>query len=214
MPIVGQSVVRKFFPNCISVIYKNDIVLLVSNYVENPLDIESNEDFLDLLKTNQMTASISEVFYDPIKTRKHYQQSIKALELGIQMQPEKHVFFYYELSIFHAFEICAKTINLRDLCHPLVIYLNNSESESDKDLLKTLYFWLLYERDTLKILNELHIHRSTLFYRINKIKEMIGSDLNDGNLIFQLILSFKIIQYFSGFVSKSDPYWLKHTPQL
>lgn len=210
VPTVGQAALRRFFPGCISVVYRDDIVLLIGNDPGAALAIDTNEDLIDLLESNQMKAGVSEVFHDPIQMRKHYQQSVKAIELGIQLKPNKYAYSYYQLSAFHAMEVCSKSISLRDLSHPVINQLNRSENESDKELLKTLYLWLFYDRDASKISEALYIHRSTLFYRLNKIKELIGSDLNDGELIFQLMFSFKIIEYFSSYVNPSDLYWFKH----
>lgn len=211
---VGQSSFRHFFPNCVSVIYKDDIILLISRDSKEELNAENNEAFLDLLETNNMKAGISEVFYDPIRMRHYYQQSVKALELGVDMQPEKQIYFYYQVSVFHAMEICAQSISLRDLCHPVIKDLNSSTDDGDTDLLKALYLWLYFCRDTTKITNTLHIHRSTLFYRLNKLKDILGGSLDDGNHVFQLMFSFKLIEYFSGFVKEEEPYWFKEVQDM
>jgi hypothetical protein len=37
----------------------------------------------------------------------------------------------------------------------------------------------------------LHLHRSTLYYRLDKITEVVGGDLRDGEARFELMLSLK-----------------------
>lgn len=211
VPLIEQSVIRRFFPGSISVVYHNDIVLLVSKNADEHFAVD-DEDFISLMNANHMSIGISEVFHDPVYIRKYYEQSAKAIELGKQLTGITSPYYYNPLSLFHALEICAKEISLRDLCHPVIADLNGSDNESDHELLKTLYLWLFCERNVDKITKRLHIHRSTLSYRIRKIKDMLGSDLNDGELVFHLMFSFKLIEYYSRFVDPDAAYWFKELP--
>lgn len=211
VPLIEQSVIRRFFPGSISVIYRNDVVLLVSRSAGESLTVD-DEEFLSLMDASHMKVGISEVFHDPMQMRKYYEQSIKAIELGEHLTSAKSPYHYNPLSLFHALEICSKEISLRDLCHPLVATLNGSHDEGDQELLKTLYLWLFCERDVDRITRILHIHRSTLSYRIRKIKDMLGNDMSDGELVFHLMFSFKLIEYYSGFVNPDATYWFKDLP--
>lgn len=197
MPQIQQSMVRSFFPGSTSVMYKDDIVLLLSCEEKEKIDIGAKTDFTEFLQNNHMKAGISEVFNDPICLRKYYGQAVKAIELGEKIYPQKQAYSYYDLSLFHIFELSEGQMDLKDLAHPLVLKLNSSGNPADKELLKTLYVWLSCGRNTEKITQILHIHRSTLYYRLNKIRDMLGEDLEDGEVSFRLMLSFKLIEYGS-----------------
>ena len=210
IPKQSQSIFRAFFPNSISVIYRDDIVLLCNKAKGIPEAIRENKKITDLLDAGNMTLGISDLFRDPIKMKKYYDQSIKAIELGQQIYPsESRCYNYYDISFFHAMEIAARSIKLRDLAHPIINELNDSDRSGDKELLKTLYLWLIYDKDADLITDKLHIARSTLFYRLNKIRDLIGSDLSDGNLQFQLMLSFKLAEYYTSMTDPDAPYWFK-----
>ena len=43
----------------------------------------------------------------------------------------------------------------------------------------------------------MHIHRSTFFYRIKKIEELLDMSITDSDLLFLYELSFKIWDYLS-----------------
>ena len=208
-PMLEQSLIRRFFPGSISVVYHNDIVLLVNTDFGPPLKKELEKEFFELVQTNHMLVGISEIFFDPSRTREYYQQTCKAISLGFKMQPSRCIYYYYQFSFFHAMEVCGKKVRIRDFCHPMIEELNRRNEKSDQELLKTLYVWLLYNRNVEKVTSVLHIHRSTLSYRIRKLKELLDSDLDDGDLIFQLMLSIKLIEYFSSFVDDTEHYWFK-----
>ena len=131
--------------------------------------------------------------------QRYYHQSVKALEFGRSVFSTGGAFRYSDYAIYHALELCTEQVDLRDLCHPGVLMLQESSLPGDNDLFQTLYLYLLYTRDINRVSAAMNIHRSTLFYRLNKIKSIIGADLNDGNMVFQLMFSFKLIEYMDIF---------------
>lgn len=42
---------------------------------------------------------------------------------------------------------------------------------------------------------ELSLHRNTLLYRLEKIKELTGCELSEGNEVAELVISLKLLQY-------------------
>ncbi|MCI7639792.1 MAG: helix-turn-helix domain-containing protein [Clostridiales bacterium] len=46
--------------------------------------------------------------------------------------------------------------------------------------------------------NSLNIHRNTLLYRINKIKELTGLDLKNGNQRLRIQFYLKLAEYQHG----------------
>lgn len=50
-----------------------------------------------------------------------------------------------------------------------------------------LYLYLYYMKDVSKVTDTLHIHRSTLFYRLAKIRDMLHIDFDSGYDIEKLL---------------------------
>lgn len=203
IPGIQQSVVRACFPGSISVNYRGDIVLLISSEKEKAPEIQGNWELTELLEKNNLKLGKSEMFHEPAQMSTFYAQACRAIEYGGIYDPGQCIYDYYSFSLFHMMEICSEKMDLRGLVHPLVQKLMKSGNLSDQELLKTLAVWLYLNRDAEKITKVLHIHRSTLYYRINKIRDMLGEeDLNDGKLVFQLMLSFRVIEYHAGLQGK------------
>jgi sugar diacid utilization regulator len=60
------------------------------------------------------------------------------------------------------------------------------------DLIHTLDAYLTHGCDARKTAEALHLHRSTLYYRLEKITEAVGGDLRDGEARFELMLSIRL----------------------
>lgn len=60
------------------------------------------------------------------------------------------------------------------------------------DLFETLRVYLMNSGNISKTSDELFLHRSTLTYRLNKIKEEVSIDIDDPNEQFNLMLAFKL----------------------
>jgi hypothetical protein len=84
--------------------------------------------------------------------------------------------------------------DLAGLVHPGIVGL----IEKDRgDLVHTLDIYLAHGGDVRKSADALHLHRSTLYYRIEKITEAVGQDLSDGEARFELMLSIRLA-YLAG----------------
>lgn len=163
------------------------------------------ETLKDDFRSSNISAGISNVFTNIAEMARYYQQSLKALEFGWNLSSKGGLFYYSDYAMYHALELCTKHVDLRDLCHPGLLKLQDSSEPGDRDLFQTLYLYLLYMKDVNRVSQGLNIHRSTLFYRLNKIKAIIGADLDDGDVISHLLFSFKLIEYMDIFSPSESP---------
>jgi PucR C-terminal helix-turn-helix domain len=64
--------------------------------------------------------------------------------------------------------------------------------EGRGELVHTLDVYLGHGGDARKTATTLHLHRSSLYYRLEKISEAVGGDLHDGDARFELMLSIRL----------------------
>ena len=76
--------------------------------------------------------------------------------------------------------------------HPALAMLRAHDQEKNSTLYETLYQFLVNERSTQRTAQALHIHKNSLLYRLNQIKEIVDLDLDDPNLRAYLVFSFFI----------------------
>ena len=103
-----------------------------------------------------------------------------------------------------SFEDCAleffKTRILKAL--PLELYiapqlykLKQIDRERGTEYFRTLRAWLLNERSIPKTAEALIVHRTTLTYRLDKLRELIPMDLDDPQLRLYLLMSYYMLDY-------------------
>jgi DNA-binding PucR family transcriptional regulator len=83
----------------------------------------------------------------------------------------------------------AHPADLAGLVHPGIVSMIESGRD---DLIHTLDAYLTHGGDARKTAESLHLHRSTLYYRLEKITEAIGGDLRDGEVRFELMLGIRL----------------------
>ena len=62
------------------------------------------------------------------------------------------------------------------------------------ELLQTLDAYLTFVDNPVAAAQSMHIHRNTLLYRINKIREMTGLDLSDGEMRLAIQLYLRLAE--------------------
>ena len=102
--------------------------------------------------------------------------------------------FFEDCVLFIASNLITKDYDLMDFCHPAIIFLINFDKKNEIELLKTLKNYIFYTNSPNKAAKVLCIHRNTLFYRINKIKDMTGIKLDNATEICKTYLSIKLLE--------------------
>ena len=81
-------------------------------------------------------------------------------------------------------------------CHPSVVRLLREDMRNGTEHMKTFNIYLDNERSLVNAARQLYVHRNTLVYRINKILELIGDDMEDVYTRDYMKLSIRILSMF------------------
>ncbi|HOF03329.1 MAG TPA: sugar diacid recognition domain-containing protein [Atribacterota bacterium] len=152
-----------------------------------------------ILKQKKFTASVGIGEYHPgIKGLKHsYQEACRAIEIGERVDSKSGVHHIAYLGIYR---ICAETNpEIRDN------YIQNILKDNNYDKRKELkaYFWETLQTFFEKNLNitdtakSIFIHRNTLLYRLERIRQVTGLDPRKFNEALQLDIALKM-KHFQG----------------
>lgn len=60
-------------------------------------------------------------------------------------------------------------------------------------------------KDVNRVAAELHVHKGTVYYRLEKIRAELDVDLENGEDIFQLMFSYKLEEYMDVFEPINSP---------
>ena len=95
---------------------------------------------------------------------------------------------------------CMETIASELPIHPDLLMLKSLKDSKDNMLLETLYCYLANNCKMAQVAEELHIHLSTLKYRMAHIQDLIGFDPREYKDRMAFLLSYDLINR-----SRDDP---------
>lgn len=101
--------------------------------------------------------------------------------------------YYEKYAVGHILYVFSKNEHSKSLILPGLSDLYRYDRENHTELLRTLHVYLLHERSSIITSRLLHIHRNTLSYRIDKILDLCGFDLDDPAVRQRLLLSLEAI---------------------
>lgn len=151
---------------------------------------------------NNIKLAISKSFINLLEFKKYYIQSLKALELGKILKPNYHIVFYEELQFYDLISFINKEINLKEYYHKSLKSLNQYDEINNTNYYHTLFLYLKNNQNSTLTAKDLFIHRNTMLYRINKIKELTNIDFSNTEETFQVLLSYKIMNYINKLDNK------------
>lgn len=200
-----QEELEKLFPEDNFVPYDNDIVIIHSyNGFSHPPKLPM-EAFSRILQKYDACAGVSNGIRKPEKLRMMYILARQALDAGKQYyrDDERCVFYYDDMMIFCVVSLAAEAflerfddddINL--LGTPILINLIKHDPRNKKELLETLYQYIVNGRSTSRAAAAMHLHRNTVQNRISVIEGIVGKELLcDGIFQAKFLTTYYIIQY-------------------
>ena len=192
-----HTVINQYFKSCISTIYNGKIITIVkAEDIFNANKVLVMEQLLEDLNQNQIRLGISNSFQKYSQLPYYYNQAEKALAYGKAFSSNATVCTYTDYSIYDF--LGSSTLNLRELCNPVLYSMFHSEDELTREEVRSLFLYVKYMKNAKLVSELLHIHKNTLFHRINKVVQAANLDMSDGNDVFQIMMTDKILQYFSS----------------
>lgn len=186
-----MTALRAAYPNSMSVVYQDAVVLFLNQNQPIHLSEEFTRKLLEFSSLNHMKAGISQPFTDILKIHDFYLQAVNALKLGENDNPDTVLHFASDLLPQYLFSQADPT-GLTVGIHHHIRHLQGYDQEYRTEFVPTLRAYLDNDRNATKTAAALHIHRSTFFYRIKKIEELLDISITDSHLLFLYELSFLI----------------------
>ena len=173
--------------------YEDAIVSLINlaDYGASPEEFMSRN--IETFRDGYFRIGYSNTFGIVSDIRHFYFQAKTALRLGIRQSPSLW---------FHRFSSCVlpyikakltEDIDGRYLCAPELLVLSDYDRDNQTDLLRTLRLYVSNQMNAIKTAGELYIHRSTMNYRLERIKALTGIDFKDPDRLLYLSISLNLL---------------------
>lgn len=140
----------------------------------------------------QFRCGISDPFTSLLDTKHFRKQPSLSLSLS-----EEILCSYSTVRFSHLKKFLCSYEAPGDLIHPAIIQLHNLDHETGSEYIKTLQALFDNQYSQVGASLTLGIHRTTLFYRIQKIENLTGICFSDSSQMLHLQISLLIFEYLS-----------------
>ncbi|MBN1231393.1 MAG: helix-turn-helix domain-containing protein [Anaerolineales bacterium] len=118
-----------------------------------------------------------------------FREAGQALEMGTRLQEDKPV-YYPDLSIYRLLLLIENEPETSRFYHDFLGKL--IQQDNDNQLLMTLEAYFQHQGNLTQTAEALFIHRNTLSYRLDKISEITGLDLDNPDIVLALQLALRL----------------------
>ena len=198
--IAGQ--LRPILHHSLYTRYHQQLVALVSRDDTDGVGAYGEQLLEEIATLNGLSCGMSNTFTRVVHTRSAYQQARRAVRFGERLGTaidDGCLFRYSDYAFMHTLELADRRTNLLSLCHPALKVLRDYDERHNGDLMDTLYCYLQVAGSTTRAAQMLTLHKNTLLYRLNRIREILGINLASGEDLFQLQTGFRIMLYLGLF---------------
>lgn len=188
-----MQMLREMLPNSMTTYHKDAIVLLFAEKAA-VIDPELKERAREFLEPSSFYGGVSNCFTDLLSTHIYYKQAISLANYSKLRQTKEKIVLFDDTVVPHLLSERGQ-MELESLVSPLIKLLSQYDSEHNTKYIQTLRTYFECNRSANDTASALYLHRSTFFYRLGKIEEIINQPLSDGKLLFSLELSLQILDY-------------------
>ncbi len=177
---------RTVFDNSLLSVLGNDILLILHGVGMSDLSEAKMDALRHFLQGNRLKLGCSMEFENFHKVSNYYKQAVSALEFS-----EAPVSFYQGHLHDHMISMFDEQCDGMEYIHPFIKKL--SRNDPNGILRKTLMQYLMCDKSYMSCAEALNIHKSTLKYRLDKIKDILEDDSYlDSGLRIDILLSLKL----------------------
>lgn len=173
--------------------YQDSYVLLVNDMEEKLLLEQLHK--IDEHAKNQEPDTILFIGYGtPVQQVTQLRHAYKRAHAALYMAKMKNqsLYSFQDMGIYQLLLSIDDSALLKDMYLKVLSPLRNYDEEHNTNYEDTLYYYLRYNGSIQAIAEATYTHRNTVLYRIKKVKELLGKDLEDTEERFPYQMAFYI----------------------
>jgi len=175
------------------------VLILASHHQKNGDNRKPFKEWSEILRPSlQQRSRIHSGFggkYPLWEINRSYIEAKKAITLGSKLDRNRNMFAFDEVEMFHLL-LEAPNVNLEPLIDKKIGKLLRYDEENGTDLVTTLYYYLATGGSLMETASRMYVHRNSVKYRIDRIKEISGIDLDNAlnRFVYYLCAAFYLLK--------------------
>ena len=144
----------------------------------------------------RLISGLSDTFNSLFNIKLYYEQAKKAILFGSQFGDKSEIIFKYSDYRFYDFiNDCANSMECNKYYHPVIADLELYDVVHKTDFFNTLLTYLECGKSIQRTCKKMFLHKNTVNYRIQRIKELFNIDYEDGQAVLFIYLSLKLSSF-------------------
>ena len=173
--------------------YKGNAVLFINLDLCTMTVHEISDKIEGFIKSSMLNAGYSRKMLGHFNFHRQYTQASVALQVGKRKNPAESIHHFNSIALPYILEQATRKLPAYMICHEKLLSLKYRDEAGQSHLYDTLRCFLEHNQNIAHTANALFIHRTTLLYRLDKIRTFLDSDLTDRDEILYLLLSFHLM---------------------
>ena len=190
-PLADQ--LKRQITNSVYTFTKTGIIFLAST--DEPSDEGScrSEGIERALGTRDILIGVSDVFTDPSHFPYHLAEAERAIGTATRLGRQGRIASHSKLILDEALFAIDDPQTLYGCQFAPVLRLLEADKGGKGGLMQTLWCYLENPDHPAEVASRLFIHKNTLYFRLDKIRKIMGCDFRDGETIAKIILTFHVL---------------------
>lgn len=186
--------IKQQFPQSVSFLFENEIVTFFNMTLLEKNTEEVGSVLTYFIRDSYLKAGYSRCVKGHMYFRKQFIQARTALDVGSRNRPYMWIHYFDQVALTYIMEQVTRRLPASMICHENLLKLKEADEENQSEYMKTLRTYLDENLNATRTAEALFIHRSTLLYRLEKIKEILQYNLDDPDENFYLSFSFRLLE--------------------
>lgn len=167
------------------------IIDMTKAKIEREIIIEVLNNYL---RKTLLIASVSLPFDNLINIKRYYQQANVTLKTGYTVDCDNFLFLFENYALDYMIHHASGELSATQLLPQGLISVINHDSAQHTNYCKLLQTFLENDRNITKSTQLLFMHRSTFLYQLDRIKAILGMNLDDKDIRLYLILALRLLE--------------------
>lgn len=193
----------KSYKNNIIYVERDDRITLLYGNIKSYDPVKIKEDTLDLCKkiyaealkkitSMEIIVGIGRSYLDISQLYKSQEQA-KLIVEHLSKSTTESIIHYDDLGIYRILAHDGLKGELIDFCKDTIMPLIEHDKVYNSELVKTLKQYFKFDGNMKKISENMYMHYNTIVYRVNKINEITGLDIEESDNRLNLQIALKIL---------------------
>ncbi len=174
--------------------FRNDIVTFFDLSISKLTYEEILTRLKPFIRDSYLKAGFSRIVTGHMNLRRQFVQASIAIDVGGRKNPYLWIHYFDQNAMPYILEQMTRKLPAGMLAHEGLLRLWALDAAKGTAYVETLRTYLDSAMNAVQTARALFIHRSTLLYRLDKIKEVLESDLDDADERLYLALSIRLLE--------------------